>query len=63
MPVLLTASLEDEFAGIARFPETYAKMLDKIPRGAMHLFPAGGHPALLSNAASFAALAERFFLH
>jgi len=62
MPVLLTASLEDEFAEIARFPETYAGMLDNIPRGAMHLFPAGKHPALLSNAASFAALAEKFFL-
>ncbi len=62
MPVLLTASLEDEFADIAHFPETYAKMLDKIPLGAMHLFPTGGHPALLSNAEAFAALADTFFL-
>ena len=62
MPVLFTASLEDEFAEIARFPETYAAMLKKIPKGAMHLFPTGGHPALLSNAVPFTVLAEKFFL-
>ena len=62
MPVLLTASLEDEFAEIARFSETYTAMLNKIPKGAMHLFPTGGHPALLSNAVPFAALVEKFFL-
>jgi len=37
-------------------------MLNKIPNGAMRLFPTGGHPALLSNAAPFAAVAEKFFL-
>jgi pimeloyl-ACP methyl ester carboxylesterase len=61
MPVLLTASLQDEFAEIAQFSETYAGMLAKIPKGSMHLFPTGGHPAILSNTASFAALAESFF--
>ena len=63
MPVLLTASHGDEFAAIVRFPETYADMLRKIPLGETHFFPAGGHPALLSNPAAFAELAEGFFLH
>lgn len=62
MSVLLTASLEDEFAEIARFPETYAAMLEKIPAGRMHLFPKGGHPALLSNTGAFAGLAEEFLI-
>jgi len=62
VPALLTASREDEFAEIADFFETYSHMLQKIPNGQMHLFPKGGHPALLSNAASFAALVEKFFL-
>ncbi|MDR2893056.1 MAG: alpha/beta fold hydrolase [Deltaproteobacteria bacterium] len=61
MPVLLTASLQDEFAELAQFSATYAGMLAKIPMGAMHLFPTGGHPALLSNGTAFAALAESFF--
>ncbi len=61
MPVMLTASLEDEFAEIVSFPETYTAMLEKIPTGRTHLFPTGGHPALLSNAEAFAGLAEEFF--
>lgn len=61
VPALLTASLADEFAPLARFPETYAAMPADIPHGAMHLFPAGKHPALLSNAEEFATAAERFF--
>lgn len=62
VPALLTASLKDEFAEIARFPETYAEMLKKIPEGSMHLFATGGHPACLSSAAEFAELAKNFFL-
>lgn len=62
-PVLFTASLEDEFAEIARFPENYAAMSAKMSMGRMHIFPTGGHPAMLSNSEEFAELAERFFLH
>ena len=61
MPVLLTASLEDEFAGIARFPETYARLSSLMRQGGVYLFPTGGHPAMLSNPELFFELAADFF--
>ena len=61
IPVLLNASLEDEFADMARLAETYAGLLSRMPQGNMHLFPTGGHPAVISNGRSFSELAAQFF--
>ena len=41
--------------------QIYKDLLKKIPRGTLHLFPFGGHPAMLTNAREFAALAKDFF--
>ena len=60
VPVLLTASLEDEYAEYVCFEETFQAMLEKIPGGKVHLFQHGGHPALLSGAGVFAEVAREF---
>lgn len=61
-PVMLSASLEDnEFAEIINIEKTFMDLLDKIPNGKVHLFPTGGHPAMLTNANEFANLAIKFF--
>jgi len=64
VPVMLTASLEDEFAKILHldFKQIYGDMLAKIPDGRLHLFQTGGHPAMLSNAVEFYSVAKNFFL-
>jgi pimeloyl-ACP methyl ester carboxylesterase len=59
-PVLLTASLADEFAKIVDFKEIYSDMLTKIQKGRMYLFNEGGHPAMLSNALEFSKIAREF---
>lgn len=61
--ILFTGSTEDEFAsalGSDFFEKTYEEMLTKIGHGSMHLFPHGGHPAMLSNGAEFVPLVGRF---
>ena len=64
VPVMFTASLEDEFAEIAGldFHKVYGDMLGKIPNGRLYLFQTGGHPAMISNAAEFFGVAKNFFL-
>ncbi|MCB6610620.1 alpha/beta hydrolase [[Clostridium] symbiosum] len=62
VPVLLTASMEDdEFAGRMDIERTFRDMADKIPGAKLHLFPSGGHPAMLTNAEEFSELAKEFF--
>ncbi len=61
VPVLLTGSRGDEYVPSGFFERTYGDMLAKIPRGTMHLFDEGGHPAMLSNAEEFAEVARQFF--
>jgi pimeloyl-ACP methyl ester carboxylesterase len=60
-PVLLTASLGDEFDEFVDFNEIYSDMLTRIQKGKMHLFIFGGHPAILSNALEFSKMAKEFF--
>jgi hypothetical protein len=60
-PVLLTASLGDEFDELVDFSKTYSDMLTRIQKGKMHLFVHGGHPAMLSNALEFSEMAKIFF--
>jgi len=62
-PIMLTASLEDEFAQAVNldFRQVYAKILSQVFRGTAYLFNTGGHPAMLSNPTAFAQKAKEFF--
>lgn len=56
VPILLTGSKADEFiTSVAPdyFETTYGNMIRKIGHGQIHLFEAGGHPAMLSNEEEF----------
>ena len=62
VPVMLTASLEDEFAkalGI-NFNDIYGDMNIKISGSRLHLFQTGGHPAMISSAKEFSDIAKKF---
>lgn len=62
IPAMLSVSLEDdEYINTIDIEQTYKDLLKKIPDGTLHLFPSGGHPAMLTNAAKFADLAKDFF--
>lgn len=60
VPVLLTASLGDEFAEKMDLERTFRDMAEKIPGAKLHLFPVGGHPAMITNAEEFSELAREF---
>lgn len=58
VPALLTGSLEDEY-----FPDieaTYKSLVQKIKESKMHVFSKGHHPAMDSNAESFAKIVKEF---
>ncbi|MTQ97776.1 alpha/beta fold hydrolase [Pseudoflavonifractor sp. BIOML-A6] len=62
--ILLTGSAEDEYACAgdpAYFEKVYGRMLSEMGHGEMHLFPSGGHPAMLSNQEAFYRLSTAFF--
>ena len=61
VPVLLTGSLEDEYAEYISFEENYKKMLEKLPDGKMYLFKKGGHPAFITVGNEFFQTAKEFF--
>jgi pimeloyl-ACP methyl ester carboxylesterase len=63
LPVMLTASLEDEFAKISGldFSRLYPEMASKIADCKICLFRSGGHPAMLTNAVEFSDMAKSFF--
>lgn len=61
VPVLLTASLKDEFAELIDFNEVYQGMASKMANGKVHLLQTGGHPAMLSGANEFFDVAKAFF--
>ena len=61
--ILLTGSRQDEFISLVDerfFDKTYDRMIAKIGHGQKHIFPTGGHPALLSNMDAFAKIAKQF---
>ena len=62
VPVLLTGSLEDEYAEYISFEENYKKMLEKLPEGKIHLFKKGGHPAFITAGNDFFQTAKEFFI-
>ncbi|SNT28003.1 Pimeloyl-ACP methyl ester carboxylesterase [Anaerovirgula multivorans] len=61
--ILLTGSKEDEFVSLINpdyFSTVYTNLIEKIGHGEMHIFPKGGHPALLSNRDEFVMIAKKF---
>lgn len=61
--ILLTGSKEDEFVSLVRpdfFEVVYGELIQKIGHGSVHLFPNGGHPAILSNPEEFYKLSMEF---
>jgi len=61
LPILLTVSLEDEFAEVVDFKSVYKQIQNKIPNSKLHFFKTGYHPAMLSNAKEFSDIAKKFF--
>ncbi len=61
--ILFTGSRGDECISAEDpdyFETVYGGMIEKIGHGRMHLFPTGGHPAMLSNPEEFILLSKAF---
>ncbi len=59
MPILFMGSHEDTMVR-EDLADEYRKMADIVRCGAVHLFNAGGHPAILSNAEAAAQVIQQF---
>lgn len=62
--ILLTGSRADEFMSAVSdcyLESVYREMIKKIGHGSMHLFPSGGHPAMMTNQAEFYKISMDFF--
>lgn len=59
VPILFLGSLEDDMCR-KNLEEEYQQMSERIPDSAIHLFQAGGHPAIGSNAESAAKVITNF---
>ena len=60
-PVLLTGSVEDLMCR-SDMKEEYGEMKKMMGKASIHMFPHGGHPAILSNAEEFAEIAKDFIM-
>lgn len=60
IPVLFSGSLEDTMCR-KNLAEEYEQMKQLVLHGKVHLFPTGGHPAILTNAEDFAEVVKEFF--
>ena len=58
-PVLLTGSAEDLMCR-SDMEEEYGEMKKMMGNASIHMFPHGGHPAILSNTEKFASIAKDF---
>ncbi len=61
-PVLLTGSAEDMMCR-SNMEEEYCEMRKLIGNASIHMFKSGSHPAILSNAEEFAAIAKAFIMN
>ena len=59
VPLLLTGSDEDKMFPPGRFQRLFHEICQETSRAEMHIFPHGGHPAMMSNMEEFAALLDR----
>ncbi len=60
-PILFVGSMEDTMCR-KDLQEEYKQMEKLVANGKTHLFPTGNHPAILTNAEKFAAMAKDFLL-
>ncbi len=60
VPLLLTGSEEDEMFPPGHYQRLFHEICQETRRAEKHLFPHGGHPAMMSNKEEFAALLDRF---
>lgn len=58
---LFTGSEGDSFMPGDFFEHTYSALIQKIGHGEKYIFKSGDHPAMISNTASFADIAIKFF--
>lgn len=59
IPVLFMGSREDQMCR-SNLEEEYKKMAELAEKSSIHIFPAGGHPAIASNAEEAAKLVKLF---
>ncbi len=59
VPVLFMGSMEDTMVR-KDLAEEYEQMRQRVPNGYVHLFPKGGHPAIMTNAKASALLIMDF---
>ena len=60
VPLLLTGSEEDEMFPPGHYQRLFQKICQETDRAEKHIFPHGGHPAMMSSMEEFAALLDRF---
>ena len=60
VPLLLTGSEEDEMFPPGHYQRLFHEICQKTSRAEAHIFPHGGHPAMMSSMEAFAALLDRF---
>ena len=60
VPLLLTGSEEDEMFPQGHYQRLFQKICQETGRAEKHIFPHGGHPAMMTNMEEFAALLGRF---
>jgi len=58
--MLLTGSEEDEMFPIGHYQQLFRAICQQTPLAQAHIFPHGGHPAMLSNMNRFVELLDRF---
>jgi hypothetical protein len=56
----MIGSKEDIFMPGDFYEKTYTKLIEKIGHGEKYIFSSGEHPAMISNAETFARLATKF---
>ncbi|MBR5110540.1 MAG: alpha/beta fold hydrolase [Clostridia bacterium] len=59
VPLLLTGSEEDEMFPAGHYQRLFREICQETNRAEAHLFPHGGHPAMMSNMEEFSALLDR----
>lgn len=60
VPLLLTGSEEDELFPSGHYQRLFHEICQETGRAEAHIFPHGGHPAMMSNMKAIAALLDRF---
>ena len=58
VPILLIGTREDEYC--SQIEEVYSSMSNRIIDSRIHLFDAGGHPAVITSAEEFSVIAKEF---